>query len=155
MSQTGHIFQISTSRGGVPKRAVYRAQVETLGVAGDQHRDTVHHGGPDRAVCLYSLEKILALQAEGNPIFPGSVGENITLTGVDWESIVPGKRIRLGEQVLLEVTQYTTPCNNITGSFADGDSDRILEKIHTGWSRVYARVLQPGEVRIGDKVSVE
>jgi MOSC domain-containing protein YiiM len=155
MSQTGHIFQISTSHGGVPKRAVYRAQVETLGVAGDQHRDTVHHGGPDRAVCLYSLEKILALQAEGNPIFPGSVGENITLTGVDWESIVPGKRIRLGEQVLLEVTQYTTPCNNITGSFADGDSDRILEKIHTGWSRVYARVLQPGEVRIGDKASVE
>ncbi len=155
MSQTGHIFQISTSRGGVPKRAVYRAQVETLGVAGDQHRDTVHHGGPDRAVCLYSLEKILALQAEGNSIFPGSVGENITLAGVDWESIVPGKRIRLGEQVLLEVTQYTTPCNNITGSFADGDSDRILEKIHTGWSRVYARVLQPGEVRIGDKASVE
>ena len=155
MSQTGHIFQISTSRGGVPKRAVYRAQVETLGVAGDQHRDMVHHGGPDRAICLYSLEKILALQAEGHPVFPGSVGENITLAGVDWESIVPGKRIRLGEQVLLEVTQYTTPCNNITGSFADGDSDRILEKTHTGWSRVYARVLQPGEVRIGDKVGIE
>ena len=107
----------------------------------------LHHGGPERAVCLYSLEKILALQAEGNPIFPGSVGENITLAGVEWESVVPGKRLRLGEQVLLEVTKYTTPCNNITGSFADGDSDRILEKTHTGWSRVYARVLQTGEVR--------
>ena len=155
MNQTGHVFQISISRGGVPKRAVYRAQVETLGVAGDQHRDTVNHGGPDRAVCIYSLEKILALQAEGNPIFPGSVGENITLAGVDWESVVPGKRIRLGEQVLLEVTRYTTPCSNITGSFADGDSDRILQDIHAGWSRVYARVLQPGEVRIGDKAAIE
>jgi MOSC domain-containing protein YiiM len=155
MSQTGHIFQISISHGGVPKHAVYRAQVDTLGVAGDQHRDMVHHGGPDRAVCVYSLEKILALQAEGNPIFPGSAGENITLAGVDWESIGPGKHIRLGEQVLLEVTQYTTPCNNITPSFADGDSNRILEKTHAGWSRVYARVLQPGEVRTGDKVTIE
>ncbi|HEY3341766.1 MAG TPA: MOSC domain-containing protein, partial [Anaerolineae bacterium] len=82
MSQTGHIFQINISHGGVPKRAVFRAQVDTLGVAGDQHRDMVHHGGPDRAVCVYALEKILALQAEGNPIFPGSVGENITLAGV-------------------------------------------------------------------------
>jgi MOSC domain-containing protein YiiM len=155
MSQTGHIFQISTSGGGVPKRAMYRAQVETLGVSGDKHRDTVHHGGPNRAVCLFSLERILALQAEGNPIFPGSVGENITLAGVDWDAVEPGKRINLGDAVVLEVTDYTTPCDNIAGSFADSDSDRILQKTHPGWSRVYARVLQTGEVHIGDKVSVE
>jgi MOSC domain-containing protein YiiM len=155
MDQMGHIFQISISRGGVPKRAVHHAQIETLGLAGDEHRDKVHHGGPDRAVCIYSLEKILALQAEGHPIFPGSVGENITLAGVDWESVAPGKRIRLGEEVLLEVTRYTTPCNNITGSFSDQDSDRILQKMHSGWSRVYARVLQPGKVRIGDRVTLE
>ncbi len=155
MSQIGRIFQINISEGGVPKRAVHSAQVETLGVSGDKHRDTKNHGGPDRAVCLYSLEKILALQAEGHPIYPGSAGENITLTGVDWEAVTPGKRICLGDSVVLEVTLYTTPCQNIVESFADGNSNRILQKTHAGWSRVYARVLQPGGVRIGDRASVE
>ncbi len=154
MSETGRIFQINISEGGVPKRAVHSAQVETLGVAGDKHRDTKNHGGPDKAVVLYSLEKILALQAEGNPIYPGSTGENITLTGLDWETVVPGTRICLGDSVVLEVTVYTTPCQNIVESFADGNMNRILQKKYPGWSRVCARVLQTGEVRIGDKVSV-
>jgi MOSC domain-containing protein YiiM len=154
MSQPGHIFQISISNGGVPKHALYRATIDTLGVTDDKHRDTVHHGGPERAVCLFSLERILELQAEGNAIFPGSVGENITVAGVDWSSVAPGVRIRLGNDVLLQVTDYTTPCSNIKDSFSDGNSNRILQKKHAGWSRVYARVLQPGEVKIGDRVEL-
>ncbi|MCL5995849.1 MAG: MOSC domain-containing protein [Chloroflexi bacterium] len=155
MSQSGHIFQISISNGGVPKSALHQAWIDASGVAGDQHRDLVHHGGPDRAVCLFSLERILALQAEGNPIFPGSVGENITVAGVDWSTVAPGTRIRLGNDVVLEVTDYTTPCSNIKPSFSGGNSNRILQKKHAGWSRVYARVLQAGEVKIGDRVVAE
>ncbi len=155
MERTAHIFQISISDGGVPKHPVHSAMVETLGVAGDRHRDTVNHGGPDKAVVLFSLEKILALQEEGHPIYPGSTGENITVTGLDWESIVPGKRICLGDSVVLEVTLYTTPCQNIVKSFVDGNMNRILQKKHPGWSRVCTRVLQTGEVRIGDRVRVE
>ena len=155
MSQTGRIFHISTSKGGVPKQGLYAGDVDTLGVVGDKHRDMVHHGGPDRAVCLYSLERILALQAEGNPIFPGSVGENITVTGVDWSSVAPGTVMHLGSQVVLEVTSYTTPCSNIAPSFADGNSNRIHQNRYDGWSRVYARVLQTGAIQVGDQVVVE
>ena len=39
----------------------------------------IFHGGPERALCLFSLERILELQAEGHPIFPGAAGENITI----------------------------------------------------------------------------
>jgi MOSC domain-containing protein YiiM len=155
MSQTGHIFQISISGGGVPKQALAKVEVDASGVAGDKHRDLVHHGGPDRAVCLFSLERIVALQTEGHPIFPGSAGENITVTGVDWSTIAPGTRMRLGNNVVIEITDYTTPCNNIAPSFVGRNSNRISQKLHAGWSRVYARVLQPGKVQIGDKVSVE
>jgi MOSC domain-containing protein YiiM len=151
----GHIFQINISNGGVPKYALYKAVIDTEGVAGDKHRDLVHHGGPNRAVCLFSLERILALQDEGNSIFPGSTGENITVTGVDWAAVVPGTRIQLGEEVVLEVTEYTTPCSNIRPSFADGNINRMLQKTHAGWSRVYAKVLQAGEVKIGDTVNIE
>src|SRR5512143_3997422 len=118
MSQTGHIFQISISGGGVPKHGLTKIEVDASGMAGDKHRDTVHHGGPDRAVCLFSLERILALQAEGHPIFPGSAGENITVAGVDWSTVTPGMRVRLGKEVVIEITDYTTPCDNIAPSFA-------------------------------------
>ena len=155
MSQAGHIFQISISKGGVPKQGLYAADVGALGVAGDQHRDMVHHGGPDRAVCLYALECILALQTEGNPIYPGSVGENVTVAGLDWASVVPGNRSRLGSQVLLEVTRYTEPCSNIAASFADRNSNRINHNKNAGWSRIYARVLQTGEIKVGDQVVVD
>ena len=155
MSETGHIFQISLSAGGVPKHAAYNATVDMFGLVGDQHRDLKHHGGPERAVCLFSLERMLALQSEGNPIFPGSVGENVTVTGIDWDKVVPGSHIQLGGQVVLEVTRYTEPCSNIAPSFNDGYFNRIHQSKNPGWSRVYTRVVQTGEIKVGDKVTVE
>ncbi len=146
----GRIFQINISKGGVPKLAVRQAQVTPLGLEGDQHRNMVNHGGPERALCLYSLERIQALQAEGHPVFPGSVGENLTLSGIDWEQMTPGARLRLGQQVLLEITKYTTPCSNIQESFAGKEIGRILQDKNPGWSRVYARVLSQGELTVGD-----
>ncbi|MEJ2747781.1 MAG: MOSC domain-containing protein [Anaerolineae bacterium] len=150
----GRIFQINASDGGVPKRPLRQAEIRELGLLSDKQNNTKVHGGPERAVCLYSLERILALQAEGHPIFPGSVGENITITGLDWTAVVPGARLRLGE-VVVEITSYTTPCQEITDSFADLDSQRILQKKYPGWSRVYSRVLQPGTCRIGDPVTLK
>ena len=103
---------------------------------------------------MYSLERIHALQAEGHPIDVGTAGENVTLEGIDWDLVVPGVRIRLGEEVLLEVTDFTDPCKTIRESFIDGRFVRISEKVHSGWSRVYARVLSEGEIRFGDPVEL-
>jgi len=150
----GRIFQINSSRGGVPKLAQAEGEVTALGLTGDGHNHPEIHGGPDAALCLFSLERILALQEEGHPIFPGSTGENLTLFGLDWEQIVPGVKLRLGSEVLVQVTQYTTPCKNIRASFMDGNSNRIHAQKYPGWARVYARVLQPGRVRAGDAVEV-
>jgi MOSC domain-containing protein YiiM len=149
---TGRIVQISVSPGGVPKNAVASAEVTRAGIEGDAHRDLEHHGGPDRAVCLFSLELIEGLQAEGHPVFPGALGENVTLEGIEWKDVLPGSRIELGGQVLLEVTRYTSPCVNIRPAFFHRDSSRVSEKRHPGWSRVYARVLTPGRIATGDAV---
>ncbi|MEZ4642539.1 MAG: MOSC domain-containing protein [Chloroflexota bacterium] len=153
MSKQAHIFQLNVSDGGVPKRPLPAADVHTLGMQGDRQNDTVHHGGPTRAICLYSLEIILALQAEGHPIYPGAVGENVTVAGLDWERMVPGTRLRLGE-VEVEITSYVVPCTNIRQAFAGEMFSRISQKTNPGWARVYAQVLQPGKLQIGDAVVV-
>lgn len=151
----GWIFQINLSDGGVPKRAVGHAEVTLSGLMGDRQRNLEVHGGPQRAVCLYSLECILALQAEGHPIYPGAIGENITLAGLDWSKVTPGTRLWLGREVLIEITRYTSPCNNIAEAFANGDYSRVSQKLHPGWARVYARVIQGGKISIGDAVALE
>jgi len=153
----GRIYQINISHGGVPKLPIAEGEdgwLGTLGIAGDWHRDQRNHGGPERALCLYTLEQIERLQAEGHPIYPGSAGENITLQGVPQARLVPGVRMRLGEAVEIELTHYTTPCKNITDSFSDGDFTRISQKTHPGESRIYARVLRGGTIRAGEPVVV-
>jgi len=149
-----HIFQINASDGGVPKLPLHSAEVTTLGLATDRQRNMKVHGGPERALCLFSLERIIALQAEGHSIYPGSIGENVTIAGLEWSQVRPGVRLRLGEEVLLEITSYTVPCQNIRHSFAGEDFSRVSPKKYLGWTRVYARVLRPGRIRIGDVVAL-
>ena len=148
----GRIVQISVSPGGVPKVPVPSARVTELGLEGDLHRDMEHHGGPERALCIFAIEQIRVLQAEGHDVSPGAIGENLTVEGLDWERVTPGSRLELGAGVLIEVTRYTSPCFKIKQRFADGDISRVSQKSHPGGSRVYARVLTTGEIRRGDTV---
>jgi MOSC domain-containing protein YiiM len=128
--------------------------VSRLGLEKDTQDDKIHHGGPERAVCLYSLERIRSLQTEGHPIDIGTAGENVTIEGIDWDRIAPGAKIKIGDEVLLEVASFTNPCKTIRASFIAGEFIRIAQKLHPGWSRVYARVLQEGQIRFGDQVEV-
>lgn len=150
----GRIHQINYSHGGVPKLPVAEALLTPTGLECDRQAHTQIHGGPERALCLYSLERIQALQAEGHPIFPGSVGENVTVAGLDWGALTPGTRLALGDEVLIEITKYANPCASIKASFLEGNFKRISQKIYPGESRIYARVLRVGRLAIGQRVEV-
>jgi MOSC domain-containing protein YiiM len=149
----GRIESINVSRGGVPKTPLFEALITRDGIDGDRQRDPRFHGGPDRAVVLFSLEVIRALQREGHPINVGSTGENLTVSGVDWAAISPGVGLEVGGARLL-VTKYASPCEKIRRSFLDEDFTRISQKLHAGWSRVCARVLAEGIVSVGDAVKL-
>ncbi len=151
--KAAHIFQINFSDGGVPKRPLRAAEITREGVPGDRQADLRYHGGPDRALVLFSLEQIVALQREGNPIYPGSIGENITVSGLDWPKIVPGTRLQIGA-VQIEITDYASPCSKIGGSFLGDRFVRASQKEYPGWSRLCARVLVAGSVQVGDRVAV-
>ena len=153
-SQLGSVVGLHVSSGGVPKNAVDRVTVEWGGVNGDAQHDRKHHGRPFQALCLWSIEVIDGLRGEGHPIAPGRAGENVTIAGVDWSSLRPGVIVRVGD-VVGEITSYAIPCHKNAQWFADGDFRRILHDRHPGWSRLYARVLRPGSVRVGDPVEIE
>jgi MOSC domain-containing protein YiiM len=152
---TPRVFSIQLSPGGVPKLPVRNARVERTGIVGDGVNHPKVHGGPERAVCLFPLEHILALQAEGNPIYPGSVGENLTLAGLDWTSLKPGTILKVGNDVILELTKPVDPCKTIAASFIDGNFRRIDPARRPEWARFYARVAVPGDIVVGDSVTPE
>ncbi|MEJ7616951.1 MAG: MOSC domain-containing protein [Pyrinomonadaceae bacterium] len=147
-----HIFQLNCSPGGVPKAPVREAMLAVTGMTDDHQAHTRFHGGPERALCLFSLEQILKLQREGHPIYPGSVGENITVVGLNWPMLEPGRRLSLGEEVVIEISSYTVPCKSIAGSFVGGDFSRISQKTYPGEARLYARVLRPGRLAMNQKI---
>jgi MOSC domain-containing protein YiiM len=150
---SGRVESINTSAGGVPKQPVFEALVTADGVDGDRQRDRRFHGGPDRAVVLFSLDVIKALQSEGHPIEVGTTGENLTLSGIPWASIAPGTELTIGG-VRLRITKYASPCYKIRGAFADDDETRISQKLHSGRSRLCASVVTEGLVRVGDAVQL-
>tara|TARA_B100000287_G_scaffold63710_1_gene55295 strand:- start:1584 stop:2063 length:480 start_codon:yes stop_codon:yes gene_type:complete len=139
--------------GGVPKHPVDSAFLRKEGVEGDRQNDLKHHGGPDRAVCLFSSEVIEELRSEGHPIEAGSVGENLTISGLDWNILQPGSQLNVGN-ALIEITSPAPPCRTIQNSFSKGNFSRISEKKHPGWSRWYARVLREAQVYTEDSVIV-
>lgn len=145
----GRVLSIQISNGGVPKRPIAFARVTEQGLEGDRQRDLRFHGGPLRAVSLYSAEAIEALRAEGHPIAPGSAGENLTLLGLDWPRLSPGDLLSFQGGVELELTSLAPPCRKLKSLFVGGAVSRISGEKHPGWSRFCAKVLTPGMLVTG------
>lgn len=154
VSGEGVVVQLNRSDGGVPKRPVDRVQVGVRGVVGDRQAARRHHGRAWQALCLWSAEVIDRLAAEGHPIGPGRAGENVTISGLDWAEMRPGVRLRIGS-VLAETALWSLPCSKNAQWFLDGDFQRMHHERERGVSRIYAWVLEPGHIAVGDPVVVE
>jgi MOSC domain-containing protein YiiM len=157
MSQprSGSVVSVNVNDGGVPKLPVAEQWVGPMGLAGDRHNEPEpSHGGVDQAVCLYSMEAIQRLVAEGHNVFPGAFGENLTLEGIELDSIGPGDRLTIGEGgLVIEITWNAAPCYKQADWFSDGKFARISHRTHPAEARWYARVVSEGPVRPGDRVA--
>ncbi len=151
---SGVVHQVNVSDGGVPKRPVPSAAVGPRGLAGDAQADRAHHGRPFQALCLWSVEVIDELAAQGHPIGPGRAGENLTIGGLPWAALRPGARLTVGT-ALAEVSFPATPCAKQAGWFSDRDFRRIDDERNPGWVRWYAWVREPGVVHAGDPVVLQ
>jgi MOSC domain-containing protein YiiM len=149
----GTVTQLSVSLGGLPKLPIDSAEVTWKGMVGDRQATRLHHGRAWQALCLWSTEVIDAFRAEGHPLAPGRAGENITIGGLPWADVRAGVRLRVGE-VLCEVSCFTLPCRTNSRWFINGDF-HVMHHDRGPVSRVYATVLEPGVIRVGDPAILE
>ncbi|MGB8858746.1 MAG: MOSC domain-containing protein [Ilumatobacteraceae bacterium] len=149
----GAVTQLNVSAGGLPKTPVPSVAVGWRGVEGDRQATRVHHGRPWQALCLWSNEAIDALHAQGHPIAPGLAGENITLAGLPWPDVRAGVRLQIGS-VRCEISAYALPCFQNEPWFLGGDFEAMHHQ-RGPLSRVYATVLQPGRITVGDAAILE
>lgn len=144
-------------RTGIDKRPVDRpVRVDRLGLAGDTICDTRNHGGVDQAVYAYASEDTEWWQQElGDELAfelgPGSLGENLTLRGVEVTNAVIGERWRIGG-VVLQVAVPRIPCSTFASFW---DVDQLVKRFTAaGRTGAYLRVLTEGELAAGDEVRV-
>lgn len=152
-TMAGRVDSLQASGGGVPKSSIPVADIGPAGITVDVQGNRKHHGRPWQAICLYSGDRLAELRAEGHPIAPGSTGENLTISGVDWSRMRGGLTITIGE-VTLFTSSPAAPCHKIGDSFVDRHWNRIDHTEHPGWARWYASVLRGGTVRPGAEVTV-
>jgi len=148
------LVQVNVSAGGVPKLPVPEARVTRAGVEGDRQREVTVHGGPHRAISILGLEAIQRVAAEGNPIAPGTTGENLTVAGIDVSTLPAGTRLAIGDEAVVELSGPANPCRTIRESFRDLRFGRLSAAAHPADSRMYARVVAEGTVRPGDRITV-
>jgi MOSC domain-containing protein YiiM len=152
-----HVKPEIAGERGLPKRSLPTVRVTVHGVEGDfnRYRHERLADEPDSAVLVIPIEMLERLQAEGWPVRPGDLGENITTKGIPYDQMGPGTRLRAGE-AKLEVTRPCDPCTNLylLPYVGPGRGPAFLKTMlhRRGW---YCRVAMPGRVRVGDSVEAQ
>ncbi|MEC3607585.1 MOSC domain-containing protein [Bacillus glycinifermentans] len=111
---------------------------------GDGQADLVHHGGREKAVCVYPYEHYPFWENElQRKLEFGALGENITIRGLLETDVHIGDVFQLGEAIV-QVSQPRQPCYKLTVRY--GVPDMLLKVQDTGFMGFYFRVLKEGHV---------
>jgi MOSC domain-containing protein YiiM len=142
---------------GIPKRPVRHLTITAEGVEGDFNRWRTEkaNGDPDQAVLLHSVEQLAELRAEGWPVVPGDLGENLTVADLPADLVRPGARIVSGD-VILEVSKACDPCTILYSlpyvGIERGPAFVRTLKGRRGW---FARVIRGGSLDVGRPIEVQ
>jgi len=142
---------------GIGKRAVAGAvDVGPLGLAGDEQADLSVHGGPGKAVYAYPSEyypfwQTVRAQARaaawGEALEPGSLGENLTLSGLLEDQVWIGDVLRF-ERCELAVSEPRFPCFKFNAAMGFDQASKLMNA--NGWCGFYLAVRQPGVLEAGE-----
>lgn len=153
-------YQLLSLNIGLPKEVIYGGKVIHTGINkkqvkepvylsfvkfnGDGQADLVHHGGVDKAVCVYTGDHYPYWEKELNQdLVYGAFGENITVSGMSEEDVCIGDTFELG-QAIVQVTQPRQPCFKLAKKYNIPKLPLYFQE--TGYTGFYFRVLKEGWV---------
>ena len=128
-----------------------RVRLALENLAGDAQADLKVHGGPDKAVCVYSADHFPAWREELRvaECAPGWFGENFSVEGQRETVVCIGDTYRVGT-ALVQISQPRAPCWKLGRRWNRLDMPKlVLQSGRTGW---YVRVLEAGDVECGDEL---
>lgn len=140
----GTVVAVCTSKQtGTPKKNVEQALLKVdWGLEGDAHARNWH-----RQVSLLALESIDKMRALGLNVRPGAFAENLTTVGLELLALPIGSRVRVGDHVVLEITQHGKVCHEKCAIY-EAAGDCVMPR-----EGIFARVVAGGTVRVGDTVT--
>ncbi|UCE97923.1 MAG: MOSC domain-containing protein [Dehalococcoidia bacterium] len=129
---------------GCKKQASEEGTLEkNYGLIGDAHADFNSH----RQLSLLAIESIRKIRQLGADVHPGDFAENLTTKGIELHTLPIGTRLRIGDDIELELTQIGKECHDRCAIFKQvGTCVMPLEGIFT-------RVISGGVVKVGDKIT--
>lgn len=128
-------------------------KITTLGITEDFIGSPKHHGGPDQAVYVYGAADYAWWSRElGKELFPGTFGDNLTISELESAEFNIGDRLQIGD-VILEVTAPRIPCSTLATRM--GDPQFVKRYRDAERPGLYCRVIAEGEIETGVEVTVQ
>ena len=141
----GIVVSINISeRKGERKKPVGMARITMEGIEGDAHAGKWH-----RQISLLAEESIEKMREKGMKISYGDFAENITTKGINLAELEVGQRLKIGNEVIIEVTQIGKKCHD------DCEIKRLTGECVMPKEGIFARVIEEGIIKEGDKIVVE
>lgn len=146
--------QLETFKGKAIHTAINKQKtavgvLSRAGFSGDGQADLKHHGGADRAVCLYPLEHYKRWESLYSRSLPvPAFGENLTVEGMKEEDVFLGDIYQAGS-ARIQITEGRIPCAVI--SQFNAEPTLLKEVFQTGLTGYFARVLTEGEIEAGQE----
>ena len=149
-----HYASAEPWRSGIYKSPIQgRIFLSTVNFAGDGQADLTVHGGPDKAVCVYSMDHFPFWRREllVEECGPGWFGENFSIEGQTETQVAIGDTFRIGTAVV-QISQPRAPCWKLGRRWKRLDMPKlVVQSGRTGW---YLRVLETGHVESGDVLTL-
>lgn len=113
------------------------------GIRGDFHAGNWH-----RQVSLLALESIEKMRQKGIDVKPGDFAENITTSGIQLSKLKIGMRLKIGKDVVLEISQLGKECHSPCAIYYQV-GDCVMPK-----EGIFARVVKGGMIKPGDEIVI-
>jgi MOSC domain-containing protein YiiM len=142
----GKVVSINISeKKGERKTPVQEAVIkEDFGIEGDAHASSEWH----RQVSLLAIESVRKMQEMGLDVKPGDFAENITTEGLDLLALPIGTRLKIGKDIIGEVSQIGKVCHTRCAIYEQA-GDCVMPK-----EGIFIRVLKSGVTKVGDEIDV-